>query len=509
MIEGVLMENDSGTALSRRRLLGAIAGLFILRALPSREQPGSAAISPVMTRLSSYMAKAHVEALPDDVIEQTKCHVLDTLAAMLSGSRLCPGVAAIDFARANSKDRTATVVASNVRCSASEAALINGMLAHSDETDDSHAPSQSHPGCAVVPSALAAAEQLKVDGTSFLRAVTLGYDIGTRVTLTFGGPKFQTDTHRSTHALAGLFGAAAAAGSIMHLTAQQMRWLLDYSAQQASGIAAWQRDTEHIEKAFVFAGMPARGGITAALLVHSGWTGVDDILAGPDNFIAAFAPLADPAGLIDQLGERYEITRTNIKKWTVGSPIQAPLDALEDLRAKYGFDASQVQSVTVRVATQEAAVVDNREMPDICLQHLIAVILVDKTVTFDSAHDRSRMQDPTILRVRNKVKLIPDQELDRLLPQRVAVVEVALGSGRTLMKRVDAVRGTAQNPMTRDEVIAKCRDLAIPVLGAGDVAKLIDCVFALESEGSFHKMIRLLSASNSVRIQNRRPAPCP
>ena len=65
------------------------------------------------------------------------------------------------------------------------------------------------------------------------------------------------------------------------------------------------------------------------MLVQAGGTGVDDILSGADNFLQAFGPKNDAAMLIDKLGERYEITRTNIKKWTVGAPIQAPLDALE------------------------------------------------------------------------------------------------------------------------------------------------------------------------------------
>ena len=73
-----------------------------------------------------------------------------------------------------------------------------------------------------------------------------------------------------------------------------MRWVLDYAAQQASGVAAWQRDTEHIEKSLVFGGFPARNGVSAALLIQLGGTGVEDILSGPDNFLVAFAPKADP-----------------------------------------------------------------------------------------------------------------------------------------------------------------------------------------------------------------------
>jgi 2-methylcitrate dehydratase PrpD len=314
-----------------------------------------------------------------------------------------------------------------------------------------------------------------------LRAVALGYDVGPRVTMTLGGLPFQMETHRSAHSIAGTFGAAAAAGCAAGLNAQQMRWTLDYASQQASGIAAWQRDTDHIEKSLVFAGMPARNGVSAALLIQLGGTGVDDVFSGSDNFLMAFAPKADPAGLIEKLGERYEITRTNIKKWTVGSPIQAPLDAIENLRKKRPFEADQVQNVTVRLATSEAKTVNNREMPDICLQHMLAVMLIDKTASFAAAHDKPRMQDASIQRQRAKIQLVPDEELERHYPRRETVVEITLSDGAKLTERVEAVRGTAENPMTREEVVAKCRDLFAPVLGAPKAAKLIDSVLNLES----------------------------
>ena len=122
--------------------------------------------------------------------------------------------------------------------------------------------SRSHPGVSVVPAALAAGEQYGVSGTHFLRAVTLGYDVGTRVTMSMGGPAYQAATHRSTHGTVAVFAAGAAAGCAASLTAEQMRLLLDYSAQQTSGIGAWSRDAEHMEKAFLFGGKPAAGAVT-------------------------------------------------------------------------------------------------------------------------------------------------------------------------------------------------------------------------------------------------------
>ncbi len=487
-----------------RRSLLELAGLAITAAaLPSSgagASPPQQANSPqasgsVMNALSTYMSEAAQRALPDETTERTKHHILDTLAATISGSNLLPGQRALQFARAYGGREISTVVASNILCGPIEAALTNGMLSHADETDDSHSPSQSHPGCAVIPAALAVGEQFGISGTHFLRAVALGYDVGPRVTMTLGAQQFEAASHWSTHSISPLFGAAAAASCAASLSAQQMRWMLGYTAQQSSGLGSWNRDTEHIQKAFHFGGMTARSGVTSALLVQSGWTGVDDLFSGKDNFFQAYNPHADPYGLIDKLGERHEIARTNIKKWPVGSPIQAALDALEIIRKQRPFDADQVQQIVVRLATDEAAIVNNREIPDICVQHMLAVALLDKTVTFASAHDSARLKDPATLRERAKINLLPDEELERLMPLRVAVLEVTLTDGTHLNGRVDNVRGTPENPMTRDEIIAKARDLITPVLGAPKCANLIGKVFDLERVTNIRELRSLLQLS--------------
>ena len=468
--------------MSRRALLHRGGWAVAAAALSRTRALGADAVSPAMARLSSYMTEARNRALPEEIAEAAKYHILDTFAAMVSGSQLVPGQAALKFAKSYGGEKVATVICSDVLCGPLEAALVNGVLGHSDETDDAHAPTLAHPGVAVVPAALAAGEQFGISGTEFLRAIVLGYDVGTRFELTMGGPAVQTEEHRSSHSIVGIFGAAAAAASAAGLTEQQMRWVLDYTAQQSSGVAAWQRDTQHIEKGFVYAGMPARGGVTSALLVHSGWTGVDDILSGSDNFFMAYAPNANLDVLVAQLGQRFEIAATDIKKWTVGAPIQAPLDALEILLKRRAFSADDVQQVTVRVARTQGSVVNNREMPDICLQHMVAIMLLDKTTTFKSAHDKARMQDPAVLRVRAKVNLVLDDgELQRALPRREAIVEITLNDGTTLIEHVHAVRGTPANPMTRQEVVAKARDLLEPVLGAPTSATLIEKMLALES----------------------------
>jgi 2-methylcitrate dehydratase PrpD len=476
-------------------LLGGAAAIWPLAARAQQREripAPAAAPGPVMNTLSTYMSAAATRALPEEIAEHAKHHLLDTLASMISGSELPPGQAAQRYIREHGGNGAATVVGSALTAAPLDAALANGVMAHADETDDSHNDSRSHPGCAVVPAALALAEEHGIDGAVLLRAVTLGYDIGTRVVMAMGGAAFSYESSLATHSIAGTFGAAAAAACAAGLDARQMRWLLDYAAQQSSGIIAWRRDTDHIEKAFVFAGMPARNGVTSALLVKSGWNGVDDIFSGADNFFAAYAPKAQPDRLVEKLGERYEIAQTDIKKWTVGSPIQGPLDAIEAIRSQKPFEADQVKRVTVRLAPSVATVVDNRDIPDICLQHMVAVMLLDKTVSFHAAHDKPRMQDPAALRQRAKISLVRDEELAKLLPVRVAVVEIELTDGSRLSERVSAVRGTPRNPMPRAEVVEKASDLTVPVLGRDMSRRLIETVFAMETVADVRSLRRLL-----------------
>jgi 2-methylcitrate dehydratase PrpD len=481
--------------LTRRGLLQGAGGLLAATALPARFAQAATGPGAVITRLSTYMAQAATAPLPPEALEATKQHLLDTLAAMISGSDLPPGKTALKFARAHLGEKVATVAASDVVCGPMEAALANGMLAHSDETDDSHAPSQSHPGCSVVPASLAAGEYFNISGSHMLRAVALGYDVGPRVTMTLGALPYQMATNRSSHQISSNFGSCAAAGCAAGFNPQQMRWVLDYAAQQAAGITTWQRDTDHIEKSLVFAGFPARNGVTAALLLSAGGTGVDDTFDGPGNFLTAFQSRGDASMLVEKLGERFEIARTNIKKWTVGSPIQAPLDCINNILKRHPFEPDQVQKVVVRLGPSDANTVNNREMPDICLQHMVAVMILDKTASFAAAHDKPRMQDPAVLKQRAKVELVFDEELGKLNPLRVGVVEITFTDGKRETERVADVRGTAENPMTREEVVTKARDLVTPFLGAAKSAKLIDTVMNLENLKSIRELRPLIQRS--------------
>ena len=446
-----------------------------------------------MRQLSAYIAQALDKPLPSPVVEKTKHHLLDTIAAMLSGSCLLPGKEAISFVRSLGGAKEACVTGSRIVTTAANAALANGMLAHADETDDSHAASLTHPGCGIVPAALAMAERERRNGTALLRAVALGYDVGCRLTLSLDAHQFREDGH-STHSFGPMFGAAAAAGALAGLKESQIRYVLSYTAQQASGISCWMRDEEHIEKAFDFGGMPARNGVAAAAMVAHGFTAVEDVFAGERNFFVAYGRAPDPAVLVRGLGETYEIMHTNIKRWSVGSPIQAPLDSLAELIRSHRVAAGDVESLVVRVAHQGANTVDNRSMPDICMQHLCAVMLLDGTVSFKSSHDEKRMRDRELLALRARIELRGDDALTQAMPSRQGIVELRLHDGREFRHHTRAVRGTAENPMTRAEVDAKSYDLIAPVIGRARARKLCDLIWRLEKVKDVRALRPLLRA---------------
>ena len=430
-------------------------------------------------RLARYMAQARERSLAPHVAREAKHRILDTLAAMVSGSHLKPGEMAIRYARAQGGVAEATVLATDIVTSAVNAALVNGMFAHADETDDFEPVTKAHPGSAIVPAALAMAERDGRSGAELLAAVTLGYDVCCRFLLALGADHVRA-SHRSAEGTSSTMGAVAAAASLARLDENGMRYALSYAAQQVSGVWSWVRDAEHVEKAFDFSGMGARNGVTAALMVQLGFTGVSDVLDGEHNALQALSVDPKPEEMVAALGSRFFVTETAIKPYSVGYPIQAPLDAFLTLVREHALNESNVESIVVRLPEDGARVVNNRSMPDICCQHIIALALVDGGVSFEDSHSYERMADPKVRSVRDRVELIADRALMDPAAPRSGRVEVKLRDGRTVSHFTRHAPGTKENPIDTENVNNKARLLMAPVLGDVRTEEVIRRVNALE-----------------------------
>ena len=440
----------------------------------------NSAVEPMMTRVSEYIAEALNRPLPPEVHEKAEHHILDTLAAIAVGSGLKPGKVGMAFAEAEGGKPACTIGFSDRRSSLVHASFAVGMLAGAGETDDSHYLARMHPGCAIVPPILATSEQLDLSGEQFLRAVVLGYDIGCRVTMALDEALLDGAFH-SPHSIGGLFGGTAGCSALRGFDPVRVRYALSYAVQQAAGVTCWMRDPEHCEKAFVFGGNPARNAANAALLVACGFTGGSDPFHGQHNFFDCYSPAPARSVMETGLGESFEIMRAMIKKWTVGSPIQPALDSSQALLREHGFSPDDIVSIAAVLPDKETKIISNRHMPEICLQHLVAVMLVDGDVTLESSHDYERMKDPAILAVRSRITLVPDAEMTRTPPPRQARIEITLKDGRVVSHHTPATRGTPDNPMSREEVESKAVRLMAPIIGDARTEGIVDAVRNLGS----------------------------
>jgi 2-methylcitrate dehydratase PrpD len=366
------------------------------------------------------------------------------------------------------------------------------MFAHADETDDFEPVTKAHPGCGVVAAALAMAEREGRSGTDLIRAVALGYDMTCRFLMALG-PDHVRATHRSAEGTSATFGSAAAATSIARLDEQATRYALSYAAQQVSGIWSWARDTEHVEKAFDFAGMSARNGVTAALMAQMGFTGVEDVLDGEHNMLDALSTQPKPEEMLAGLGTRFYVTESAIKTFSVGYPIQAPLDAMLALRKEYALTPDNVQKIVVRMPEDGAPIVDDRPMPDINCQYIISVALMDGTVSFADSHSKERMQDPQITAIKSRVQLVGDRALNNPEAPRSGLVEVTLRDGRTVNHFTKYASGTRENPLDTDGVNTKVRGLMTPILGAQRTEAVIERVNTLEALDDVRALLFLLT----------------
>jgi 2-methylcitrate dehydratase PrpD len=209
------------------------------------------------------------------------------------------------------------------------------------------------------------------------------------------------------------------------------------------------------------------------------FTGVEDVFDGDRSFFHAHGLTADPEKLVHALGKTYEIMNTSIKRWAVGYPIQAPLDAVMNLIEKHRITAADVGRVTITIDDQGARTVNQRTMASINIQHLVAVMLLDGDISFASAHDDRRVRNPKVLALKQRITLQGSAALGRAKTTQ-SIVEITTRDGRRLRHHTKAVRGTAANPMPRAEVAAKARDLLQPVLGNRRTQGLIDAVWRIE-----------------------------
>jgi 2-methylcitrate dehydratase PrpD len=216
-------------------------------------------------------------------------------------------------------------------------------------------------------------------------------------------------------------------------------------------------------------------------MAQMGFSGVWDVLDGEHNVLIALSSAPKPEEMIDGLGSRFIITETAIKPYSVGYPIQAALAAFLKLHGEHKLAPDNVERIVVRLPEDGARIVNDRKMPDVNCQHIIALALVEGAVSFEDSHSYERMKDPKVLAAKACVELVADKSLMDPAAPRSSRVEVKLRDGRTVTHFMPHAPGTKENPMTTEEVNAKARSLMAPVLGKAATEEIIRRVNALET----------------------------
>lgn len=421
------------------------------------------------------------------VVDRVKGHLLDTLAVGLAGSTAASSRAALR-AIAVCGEGGASVFGSDHRLPLGDAALVNGTMAHALELDDDHRTAVLHPGAAVVPAALAAAEAVQASGTAVLRGVLAGYEVSCRLGEAFRGDLFRYGFHPT--AVCGVFGAAAAAGVVVGLCKRPLVHAFGIAGTQASGLTAWRTNGSWIKR--LHPGRAAQSGLIAARLAANGFTGPRDILEGEGGFFAAFGrgSAIDPDAITRGLGSHYRALGTAVKPYPCCRFAHGAIDLAREARER-GVEANNVSVITVRLYRTGVLTYHTPPLNPVDAQfnlpYLAAVALTQGRVGI-SDFTSCAIRRVKILKLAQKVHVIEDDKFSATFPERYPT-ELAIEHRAGLFRHFselpigdpEAPQYRAHPVLLRREVEAKVRAL-LQETGFGERAEaLTACVLSLEA----------------------------
>lgn len=442
--------------------------------------------------LSNHLAGAATLPLDDETEELAALHLLDTLASIVACRDLEPAVVARRYVRTNGGTAGgggSTILGTNERAPIVDAIFAGAMTAHSAEINDFMPAVFVQPGPAVVATAIAVGERQRSTRAELLRSIVAGYDLAFRVPLAAGSDNLRR-AGLASHGVGPCFGAAGAAAALLGLPARVIPDVLSFTAQQAAGSWQWLLDVEHMEKAFVFAGLGARNGAQAALLVEAGFRGVPDVVDREGTWFTSPA-FTRPDGdgdldaLVDGLGTSRALRACAFKRYPVGGPTQPAVQALLELRPSFTPEA--VGRVVIEMPGRWQAFRD-AAMPALNLRYLSAIILLDGRLDFVAAQSLGRRWgDAEVLALMERVDVRHDPAQEAGAGEartESARVTIELRDGRRLERFVPHVVGFPSHPMPPAEVVAKARGLVSPQLGGARADELVDACLSADGPGA-------------------------
>jgi len=411
--------------------------------------------------LAAFAASLDVEAIPPAVLDRAEDLMIDWLGSALAGKGARPVESIARFAeRMGPSDGPSEVLIHRRGSSPLVAAIANAAASHVAEQDDLHNSSVLHPATVVFPPALAVAQSIGAGGSELLAAVVAGYEVGVRVGEFLGRSHYRIFHTTGT---AGTLAAAAAVGRLLRLDAGQMAHAFGSAGTQAAGL--WEFLREAADSKQLHTAHAASAGLTAAYLAADGFTGARRIFEGAQGMGAAFSRDADPARLVDRLGERWALAETSFKFHASCRHTHPAADALLHAMRTNGLVAADIESVTAHVHQGAIDVLGPVVDPQTVHQSkfsmgtvlgLVAIRGSAALADFD-AHWR----DADVVAFRDRVAMALDADVDAAYPARwIGKVALRTRDGRTFAARVDEPKGDPGNPLDRAEIEGKAERLA-------------------------------------------------
>lgn len=413
--------------------------------------------------LASYATSLEVAKLPEATLSHARFVLGDTIGVLLSASRRHAVHTAITALRPAEGEFS---MVGHGTANAETAAFVNGIGGHDIELDDSHSPSRTHPAAVIIPAALAGAEH-RHDSTlgELVAAIVAAYDVQSRVSKAIG-PTAQYDRGFHPSSVCGAIGSATAAGAAMRLSVEEMRYAIGLAASQSSGLLTYADDPFHMAKSFQ-TGIAARNGVTAARFASAGYRAAPNVLTGRNNVMQPFGgEEADVSQFETELGSRFDIHETSLKRHACCGLTHSAVDALLQLLAEDDLRPESIRSIDVEVPHKAVPRIDGNTLWSHNIQYVLALAAHERHIDLDH-FTPAWTENRAIQELASKVTLRGSDELQARFPARKgAVVTVRRIEGAASSLRVDAPRGSPYEPLTADELHEKFSRLAAAVLDA-------------------------------------------
>lgn len=457
-------------------------------------------------RFASFSASLTLDAIPAEVVEAAKLHVLDTLGCGLAGHARDAAPAAREAMTERGVSGPATAIGVEGGLPAADAALANGVTCHALDFDDTHTGAIAHVSVAVVPAALAAAQSAGADGAELLTATIAGNEIITRLGMAVGSAFHARGFHPTS--VCGVFGATAAAARLHGLEEETAVNALGIAGSMASGLLEYLADGSSTKQ--LHPGWAAHAGILASRLAAHGATGPASVIEGRFGLYRAFVDRddVDIATQLADLGERWETPRIAFKPYPACHYVHAPLDATVEALAGARLPLEEIEEI-VALSTEAGVSLVLEPLADkhrprseyeakFSLPYSIASLLVRGRVDI-STYTEEAIAEPDVLELASKVRYeVKDYAT---FPQALpGGVRIRLRDGRTLEAELAYQRGGPENPMSAGEVRDKFRANAALALGRSDVEALEQAVMTLEQCDDLQALEVLSRAGRRQRV---------